>query len=420
MTLRQHFIDQTIIACNTLAVSLPLRQLGAVPHLTISTPPSRFLIIPGDVRNPSGSLGDMAMFTALLQSLRARDPAATFTIIGTRNHSISVPGIGVVPVVAAWTGRTGVTAFDSQIRQHHALFVMGADILDGQYGAALVQRIVDYCNHSVQLGIPATMLGFSFNSHPRQPAVHALSRLHPKVTVNVRDQPSLDRFTQIVGIPATLCADSAFLMPPAAESDPEAETWISAMRDAGRHPVGINLNAHAMAPALAQISTTELIARMAEQLVLAGDMNKLAFMLIPHDFKLKSGDAPMLLALEKQLKNSGFPHVCYTSIDRPDKIKRITSLLDFIITGRMHLAIAALGSGTPILSITYQDKFEGLYQHFGLPLEDTLSPMHCISDEFLGKLNHAFMQRHDNRERIRTSLPQVTQLAARNLVIAGV
>jgi colanic acid/amylovoran biosynthesis protein len=378
------------------------------------------VIIPGDVRNPSGSLGDMAMFTALLQSLRARDPAATFTIIGTRNHSISVPGIGAVPVVAAWTGRTGVTAFDSLIRQNHAMFVMGADILDGQYGAALVQRIVDYCNHSAKLGIPATMLGFSFNSHPRRPAVHALSRLHPAVTVNVRDQPSLDRFERIVGIPANLCADSAFLMPPAAESDPEAETWISAMRDAGRHPIGVNLNAHAMAPALAQISTTELIARMAKQLVLAGDMNKLAFMLIPHDFKPKSGDISMLHALEKQIRKIGFPHVRYTPINQPDKIKRVTSLLDLVITGRMHLAIAALGSGTPILSITYQDKFEGLYQHFGLPLEHTLSPMQCIGDAFLDKINHAFTQRHDNRERIRTSLPQVTQLATRNLVIASV
>lgn len=417
MTLRQHVIDQTIIACNTLAVSLPLRQLGAIPHVTVSTTPSRFLIIPGDVRNPSGSLGDMAMFTALLQSLRARDPAATFTIIGTRNHSICVPGIGAVPVVAAWTGRSGVTAFDSLIRQNHAMFVMGADILDGHYGSALVQRIVDYCNHSAKLGIPATLLGFSFNSHPRRPAVHALARLHPGVTVNVRDEPSLNRFERIVGIPATLCTDSAFLMPPAAESDPDAEAWISAMRDAGRHPVGVNLNAHALAPALAQTSTSELIARLARQLLLAADMNKLAFLLIPHDFKPTSGDALMLRALENQLQEIGFPHVRYTSIDQPDKIKRITGLLDLVITGRMHLAIAALGSGTPILSITYQDKFEGLYQHFGLSLEHTVSPMQCIGDEFLDKINHAFIQSQDNRERIHHSLPQVTELAARNLVI---
>lgn len=118
---------------------------------------------------------------------------------------------------------------------------MGADILGGKYGTALVQRIAAYCNHSVLLSIPATIPGFSFNSNPRVPAVHALSRLHPQVTVNIRDQPSLDRFTRIVGVPAKLCADSAFLMPPVTDSEPETEAWIAAMRREGRTSVGVNL-----------------------------------------------------------------------------------------------------------------------------------------------------------------------------------
>lgn len=415
MTVKPYLIDQAIIIRNLFEVGLPLRRLRGPLLVAVPEIASRFVIIPGDVSNPSGSLGDMAMFTALLQSLRMRNPEATFTIIGTRNHSMAVPGVGEIPVIAAWAGRAGSIAFDRVIRQHHALFVMGADILDGKYGASLVQRIVDYCNHSAMLGIPATTLGFSFNRHPRRPTVHALSRLHPKVTVNVRDQPSLDRFRQIVGIPATLCADSAFLMPPATEPEPEAEAWISDMHNAGRSPVGVNLNAHALAPLLTQIDTPTLITRLAEQLVLAAEMNNLAFMLIPHDLKPQSGDVSMLQALEKQLQKNGFSHVRYTPINHPGKIKRITGLLDLVITGRMHLAIASLGSGTPILSITYQDKFEGLYQHFGLSLEHIIAPTQCISDAFMNKINQAFTQRYDNRKRIHTSLPHVLALASRNL-----
>jgi len=233
--------------------------------------------------------------------------------------------------------------------------------------------------------------------------------------VNIRDQPSLDRFRQIVGIPATLCADSAFLMPPATEPEPEAEAWISGMHNAGRSPVGVNLNAQALAPLLRQTDTPTLITRLAEQLVLAAEMNNLAFMLIPHDLKPQSGDVSMLQALEKQLQKNGFSHVRYTPINHPGKIKRITGLLDLVITGRMHLAIASLGSGTPILSITYQDKFEGLYQHFGLSLEHIIAPAQCISDAFMNKINQAFTQRYDNRKRIRTSLPHVLALASRNL-----
>ena len=416
---RQSLIDQAIIARNLLQVVLPLHRLRASASRPIlPETPTRFAIIAGDVTDPSSSLGDLAMFSALMQSLRAQNPDSTFTIIGKRRHTIVIPGIGETPVVPAWAGKTGTRAFDELIRQHHALFVMGADILDGKYGAALVQRIAAYCNHSVALGIPATMLGFSFNRHPRIPAVHALSRLHPKVTINIRDQPSLERFTRIVGIPARLCTDSAFLMPPATAPLPEPEAWIAAMRHEGRTPVGINLSAHALAPAIAQAGLDRLIDCLAEQFRHAGEQNRLAFMLLPHDLKSQSGDVPMLQALKEALQQKGFTHVRYTLIDQPDKIKRLTRFLDLVITGRMHLVIASLGSGTPALSITYQDKFEGLYQHFDLSLEHTITPIQCLSDAFLRKINDAFMHRHDNRARILSHLPRVKALASRNLAIA--
>lgn len=416
---RQSLIDQAIIARNLLQVVLPLHRLRAsATRPILPETPTRFAIIAGDVTDPSSSLGDLAMFSALMQSLRAQNPDSIFTIIGERRHTIVIPGIGETPVVPAWSGKTGTRAFDELIRQHHALFVMGADILDGKYGAALVQRIVAYCNHSVALGIPATMLGFSFNCNPRAPAVHALSRLHPKVTVNIRDQPSLDRFVRIVGILAKLCADSAFLMPPATDSEPETEAWIVAMRREGRTPVGVNLNAHALAPAIAQVGINKLIDHIAEQLRHAGVLNRLAFLLLPHDLKLQSGDVIMLKAHESILQQKGFAHVRYTSIDHPDKIKRLTGQLDLAITGRMHLVIASLGGGTPTLSITYQDKFEGLYQHFDLSLEHTITPIQCLRDEFLRKINDAFMHRHDNRARILSRLSRVKALASRNLAIS--
>lgn len=419
MKLKQYLIDRAIIARNFLQVSWPLHRLrSSSPKVSQPESPTRFVIIPGDASNPSGSLGDSAMFTAWMHALRAENPAATFTVIGTRNHSITIPGIGEIPVAAAWDGKAGTIAFDKLIRQNHALFVMGADILDGKYGAALVQRIVDYCNHSVKLGIPATTLGFSLNRQPRRPAVHALAKLHPKVTVNLRDQPSLDRFARFVGIPASLCADCAFLMQAATEPEPESEAWIAAMRSSGRIPIGVNLNAHALAPALAQVGMDALIAHIANQLKRAGEQHALSFMLIPHDLKAQSADIAMLQALEQQLQRSGFPHVRYTALNQPDVIKRIAGQLDLVITGRMHLAIAALGSGSPVLSISYQDKFEGLYQHFGLSLEHTIEPMQCLSDEFLKKVNRAFMKRHENRERILTHLPRVKELALRNLIMS--
>jgi polysaccharide pyruvyl transferase WcaK-like protein len=118
------------------------------------------------------------------------------------------------------------------------------------------------------------------------------------------------------------------------------------------------------------------------------------------------------------LQQRGFKHLRYTPADRPDVIKRLTRQLDLVFTGRMHLAIAALGSTTPTLSIAYQDKFEGLYQHVDLSSEHILSPRQCLGGELLTKIRQACAQRHDNRERIRERLPQVMALAKRNLDLA--
>ena len=48
------------------------------------------------------------------------------------------------------------------------------------------------------------------------------------------------------------------------------------------------------------------------------------------------------------------------------QVKAISGHCDLILSGRMHLAIASLGQGVPVVCLTYQDKFEGLMEHFGL------------------------------------------------------
>ena len=40
-----------------------------------------------------------------------------------------------------------------------------------------------------------------------------------------------------------------------------------------------------------------------------------------------------------------------------------------------------------------------------------------LGDEFLAKVNNAYTKRHSMREQIQTRLPQVEELASRNLVV---
>lgn len=412
--LKQRFTDVSIIVHNLWFVRLPLAQLRFFRH-TPSADQTDFLILPGDPDAPTGSIGDMAMFTGLMQSLLQTHPNASFTLVGTHAHQVHIPQIGNVDVVSAWTGRHGAVAFDHLVRQHRALFVLGADIMDGMYGAALVCRLLAYCNHAAHLGLPTTILGFSFSSTPRNPAVHALARAHPAVQINVRDTRSLARFSKATGRQAQLSADVAFLMTPAWQTSGEVESWIALMRQAGRTVVGVNLSTHALANVINRHGGDALIAAVAEQLLHVGEKLGLAYVLIPHDVKPRSGDVHLLTSLEVALQSAGFSHVRYTAQEDPAHIKALVSLLDLVLTSRMHLAIASLGMGTPTLCVAYLDKFEGLYDHFGLPANELLTGGSINISDLGRHLAHALEHRVATRRQLLEKMPRVLQLARRNL-----
>jgi polysaccharide pyruvyl transferase WcaK-like protein len=73
--------------------------------------------------------------------------------------------------------------------------------------------------------------------------------------------------------------------------------------------------------------------------------------------------------------------------------------------------------GTPILSIPYQDKFEGLYEHFQLPKADIVAPDTCLTEAFVQRISQAVEQRRSTAQKIRTALPRVGELARRNIRI---
>jgi hypothetical protein len=82
---------------------------------------------------------------------------------------------------------------------------------------------------------------------------------------------------------------------------------------------------------------------------------------------------------------------------------------------RMHLAIAAIGAGTPAVCMEYQDKVGGLYDHFGLSgltftVEDLRSPGR-VAERVLAALAASGL-----RYRIRAALPRVIRLAGANFV----
>lgn len=416
MTTQRYLIDKLIILKSWIEVVVPLsfqRRFFRSPskeHVG-----KRFLILACDPVDPTGSMGDMAMLGGLMQSLRHEHTDVTFTIVGTRQHTVFVPEVGQVEIVPAWHGWRGSVAFDHLLRAHDSVFAIGADVMDGKYGASLVCRLTSYCNHALRLGKPATITGFSFNSTPRHAAVYALSKLHPDVRVNVRDRVSLNRFQAAVGVQANICSDVAFLLKPALEADIATERWIELNRKRNLKLVGFNINSHAFAQLINKLGIDAVIDKIAIELFKTSKIVNIGYVFIPHDIKSMSGDIQILNSLEMKLRKLGVEDLINIKPSNPANTKRLVGQLDFIVTARMHLAIAGLGMGTPVISIAYQDKFEGLYQHFNLGLDTLLYPEHCITGKMSEKIIALTKNHTEISEIIKSEIPQVKQLAQSNI-----
>lgn len=81
----------------------------------------------------------------------------------------------------------------------------------------------------------------------------------------------------------------------------------------------------------------------------------------------------------------------------------------------MHLAIAALGSGTPVLGLNHKDKMEGLFQHFGLSANHALPTARTIGTGALPSALSAFVAELPQlRAAVAARLSHVKEQAARN------
>jgi polysaccharide pyruvyl transferase WcaK-like protein len=147
---------------------------------------------------------------------------------------------------------------------------------------------------------------------------------------------------------------------------------------------------------------------------LKADLNR-AILLLPHDLRpAPVGDVEALEAIA----NAIWPHIPdRLELVRPPiaawDVKALCADADGVFTGRMHLAIAALGTGAPPLSIVYVDKFEGLMSHFELE-GGLITPSEFLDGERTYSVLETFTKElPERRSKILGRLPAVQQLARR-------
>jgi polysaccharide pyruvyl transferase WcaK-like protein len=367
-----------------------------------------------------GSLGDQAVITAAVQHLRGNgiesisligfDQTPPWENIAHIDNRIAIPDFFKT---GGWPERWQLTrdflAFDR-------FYLLGTDMLDGHYTGWHTDGLLKIARQAATSGIPTNVVGFSLKDCPLESAIrglHGLESCH-NTTMCVRDQISLTRYRRFVGREAVLTADPAFLLEP--DTSPHSSRdWLRSQASESDLRIGLNLSSHVY-DGLSAPEQEQIVVAIRESVrALSVGRKNVTVLLIPHDIRKDFDDLRLCQLLYRAIGD--IPEIQAHVLEAPYSpgiIKSIVAELDFVLSSRMHLAIACLGAGTPVGCITYQGKFEGLFQHFGIS-DCTISPEDALSPSTL----QAFVRnRVESRatlvSQISTALVDVTRLSERN------
>jgi polysaccharide pyruvyl transferase WcaK-like protein len=351
-----------------------------------------------------GNIGDQAMVEAFLENT-----TGGIRIVVRTGADITVPAehagrVELHPLSSLIHGgghehRAAIEGYRRLLSSARSVTVVGADAMDGAYDVRASVRRADVATLARRLGLDARILGFSWNGKAHPGARRALVRAgRAGVLLLVRDPVSAER-ARADGLPrVTEVADAVF-----------------SARTVSSRPVTEYLGA-APGPYVV-VNASGLVARSVDQVTeYAGIVRScldagLAVVLLPHVLRSSSSDLTACRALLERVDD---PRVIL--IERqlaPAEVRGLCAGARFVLAGRMHLAIQALWSAVPAITISTQGKVEGLMRLLGT---ETLcvDPAHGLADRVHPLISDVLARRDWYRTQIAGRLPDVRALADLN------
>lgn len=351
-----------------------------------------------------GNIGDQAMVEAFLENT-----SGGIRIVVRTEADITVPvehtgRVELHPLPALIHGggrahREAIEGYRCLLASARSVTVVGADAMDGAYDVRASVRRADVATLARRIGIDARILGFSWNGEAHPGARRALVRAgRAGVLLLVRDPISAAR-ARADGLPrVTEVADAVF-----------------SARTVSTRPVTEYLGA-APGPYVI-VNASGLVARSVDQVTeYAGIIRSLldaglTVVLLPHVLRSSSSD---LTACRTLLERVDDPRVLL--IERqlaPAEVRGLCAGARFVLAGRMHLAIQALWSAVPAITLSTQGKVEGLMQLLGT---ETLciDPAQGLADRVQPLIHDVLARRDWFRAQIAGRLPAVRALADLN------
>jgi polysaccharide pyruvyl transferase WcaK-like protein len=330
----------------------------------------RLLIIPP---SPPGSLGDQAYVEAAV--LLARDRGWSPMLLldeGTAAWEGQISDVPQyrLPLHESSRAVRAMENFLASMRPQDAIVALGADTACGAYGRDALLPLL-YVGEAGWRGFRAGVINLGFDQIPDQMFMRIFSAFPSSVSLVLRDTDALSRARTRLDHPATLGADLAFLWRgPEPEVPSGLRHWVHRQRSEGR--LLIVLNIHSLLAGVSphadreSLSCEALLGDVAQVLAELVAEDKVSVVLTPHDRRGPLSDEALAARLRVRLPEWAAERVFDAGRITLGVSRWLVGQVDVAVSGRMHLAISCLVAGTPVICVTYQDKFSGVMRGAGV------------------------------------------------------
>lgn len=362
-----------------------------------------------------GNIGDQAMFESYIQNVEGRvvvivSDTTSLTVPESEGSRVEVLEIPSLIKGLPFLRLIGTAALLSQLKLAKSYSVIGADIMDGVYSPEQSLARLSTVNCALLLGVDARILGFSWSPAARPTAKEAMRRLDNRAAIFARDPRSLERLIADGVSNAVVAADIVFShrteCPKAELSD-----WIQGQKNVGRRIAVVNVSGLISAKVNLEHDYVEIVRHLKEI--------GYSIIILPHVIRHGDDDLAAILDLTRNNLITSQGSFVVRELLAPSEVKALVKDVDFVLTGRMHLAVIALSMGVPTVTLGTQGKVEGLYAMFGLE-ELCIQPVVGMSATCARIVDLLASHPYEVIHRIEAVLPEVLHLSGVNFGGIGV
>ena len=303
------------------------------------------------------------------------------------------------------------------LARYDELYVIGADLIDGYYAPTVSQFLFLLLRISALMKVRGSLISCSFNAAPPSAVVQSARKLLVDTRVHARDAYSAERLSAVLDRPVGHSADVAFgLKPQSTDQTRPILDWVRQQESDHRQVIALNVN---LLPISHQFPgrEEEYIWQWGHWLAQMVDQG-FSFVFLPHDYRSEWSDEIALARLLERAAPNTRSRCRLPAIRlHAPEIKELVRYCRLTVTGRMHLAIASMGAGVPVITYAYQSKFEGILRLF--EIENCVRPIDSIFEQLETEVAFAVdvASRIDQlRPSVALHIDQVLQLARANVV----